>query len=1129
MAKEIALGASIRRSLSLLLLLPLSMCQTANPKHSANDGIGKTAAKTAAGTNFNWTSIGIGSIGQHSAVAQNAQMILVGTDTGSMYRSLDQGQNWHQVGTSRDVNLPLAGEVLHEEGKNPGYMGMSAIAIDPSESNVVWAGGVTGLYKSEDWGVTWRYVPLVVEGEVCYGKIGSPYFKIAAIGVDPKDSDRVAVGYGTFKFQAASGAIGKIFLTEDGGESWSPMCPWTANGSCPVAYACKKYCACGEPNCDESACYDPSEYDAGAFQSRNWRTILFDPKSGSPSDLYVGGYGGLFLYEGGVWRDLLSEAGDTLPEVLATPMSNDEDSVYKSRVTNFALLAGTSTTKSDLIVSFVPDSTGGEDDECDADEASVDDCSINGGIYYYSAVDGEWTEINHGIVRDLWVLVRDGTAEQYRFVVEASKKRYVASFPTDRYAYVIGHHVAWRRTIDPHDLVDGGYQWHSIAEKPLTTQEETNDFDCAACLDGSSCVIGDSGGSGGSGASEEACECSTHNWLLPNSLDDTYFVEGRGRFWQPSIATDVSYRDGRDIIVTGGENVFISPNANDSDEEGVVWESLTQDFTFQIHITDNIAALWANACLTDMYRQIYDDPPRPKYLTTHWVKARGLQNVVAMDLKEDPHDENAIAISYTDNGLYLSKDGGQQWRWSYHGIPGRYPREQSRSVTFDPRNPGVIFSSGGGSSHHGKYVFLSMDDGYTHWAMLDPFLESYDEHGSGEGEVAYTTKDRKGIKLRRLLLDDTLVGTGEDRKVVLYIGTNVGVHRLRMCLDPGHNAVCGDLDHETVEFTDYGHCEIRTEQYQDNTYLLEWCDLSHGAIRARAYTGVGTVGDVTEFDHDGVVYNLHMRGVYDLMFDTHHQMYALVPLERETGYLKATESEVEYPEREGVVNHAFAGAYRYELLDEGGAIRPVWIRIGAELSADDLGCADADCEKEIFAGDSDNLQMGGAMSMSVCNDGSVDHTLIVAGEKNAKTKGWYSARWLWYSDGSDLTNPTEFTRLPLPGGADDDNANKRAQAAYFNPADDTCSTIYLLTWSTDVVNEPAGIYVYRKTDTTTPWSAVSSGGWQAIDEGIGISTAPGGETDSGNFYFSPTNPARVYLVHEYGVFVGTDPMFLSGS
>ena len=84
----------------------------------------------------------------------------------------------------------------------PGESQVRALAVDPGNSSVVYAGAENGIYRSEDAGRTWSKLDSPMEG-----------LKIWSIAVDPSNSGNIFVGT----------APASLFRSRDGGQTWDSL------------------------------------------------------------------------------------------------------------------------------------------------------------------------------------------------------------------------------------------------------------------------------------------------------------------------------------------------------------------------------------------------------------------------------------------------------------------------------------------------------------------------------------------------------------------------------------------------------------------------------------------------------------------------------------------------------------------------------------------------------------------------------------------------------------------------------------------------------------------------------------------------------------------------------------------
>lgn len=92
--------------------------------------------------------------------------------------SEDNGKSWSR----RDAGLE--------------HFSVRAIALDPSNADSIVVGGLTGVYRSSDSGITWRKI--------------SEQVNVESLAIDPREADRVYVG--TWR---------QAWRTDDGGKSWN--------------------------------------------------------------------------------------------------------------------------------------------------------------------------------------------------------------------------------------------------------------------------------------------------------------------------------------------------------------------------------------------------------------------------------------------------------------------------------------------------------------------------------------------------------------------------------------------------------------------------------------------------------------------------------------------------------------------------------------------------------------------------------------------------------------------------------------------------------------------------------------------------------------------------------------------
>ena len=154
--------------------------------------------------NLTWRSVGPAvSGGRVAAVAgtpRNDQLYYLGTAGGGVWKSANGGATWEPVFEKQSVSA------------------IGAVAIDPTNENVVWAGtgeanprnNVSygdGLYKSTDGAKTWQRVGL------------AGVWSVSRIAIDPHDTRHVVVG--AFGDPYRDSTDRGVYVTFDGGRTWS--------------------------------------------------------------------------------------------------------------------------------------------------------------------------------------------------------------------------------------------------------------------------------------------------------------------------------------------------------------------------------------------------------------------------------------------------------------------------------------------------------------------------------------------------------------------------------------------------------------------------------------------------------------------------------------------------------------------------------------------------------------------------------------------------------------------------------------------------------------------------------------------------------------------------------------------
>lgn len=116
--------------------------------------------------------------------------VYVGTVGQGLWRSPDAGQKWMRVGWMPDD------QVFHLEAQ------VRAVAVDPRNSQIVFAGDELGLYRSEDGGTKWKKVPGKLDG-----------VSVWSLAIDPVNNDTMFAGV------RPSG----LYRSRDAGKTWEKL------------------------------------------------------------------------------------------------------------------------------------------------------------------------------------------------------------------------------------------------------------------------------------------------------------------------------------------------------------------------------------------------------------------------------------------------------------------------------------------------------------------------------------------------------------------------------------------------------------------------------------------------------------------------------------------------------------------------------------------------------------------------------------------------------------------------------------------------------------------------------------------------------------------------------------------
>jgi photosystem II stability/assembly factor-like uncharacterized protein len=243
---------------------------------------------------------------------RDPNIVYAGCEPIDIYLSLDGAKSWTRLESARatpgvaEFGYPLANVEPH----------VRDIVFDPADANVLYAALQVGfMIKSADGGKTWRLLDKGLDADV------------HAIVIDPRNSKRILIGSGGDSYRAGQAPGRSLYVSEDGGESWSPTAmdfaeeysvPLVMNPKNPdVLYAALAH---GSPG----SWRRPSGAEACLLKSadcgKSWRKLDHGPNDGgknftevlaideeSPQRMYAGTRSG-DIYEsndaGASWRKL---------------------------------------------------------------------------------------------------------------------------------------------------------------------------------------------------------------------------------------------------------------------------------------------------------------------------------------------------------------------------------------------------------------------------------------------------------------------------------------------------------------------------------------------------------------------------------------------------------------------------------------------------------------------------------------------------------------------------------------------------------------------------------------------------------------------------------------------------------
>ncbi|MFJ6616837.1 WD40/YVTN/BNR-like repeat-containing protein [Kitasatospora sp. NPDC091335] len=153
---------------------------------------------------------GYGGQGLHTILTdpRDPQRLLVAVSSGGVYRSKDGGDSW------QPSNTGLRAEFFPEEGQYPEFgQCVHKIAPDPVHPDRLYLQNHGGVYRSDDWGGSWRSIVDGLPAEFGF-----------AVAAHPRRADTAYLfPLGGADDRIPPGRRCRVFRTNDGGTSWQQL------------------------------------------------------------------------------------------------------------------------------------------------------------------------------------------------------------------------------------------------------------------------------------------------------------------------------------------------------------------------------------------------------------------------------------------------------------------------------------------------------------------------------------------------------------------------------------------------------------------------------------------------------------------------------------------------------------------------------------------------------------------------------------------------------------------------------------------------------------------------------------------------------------------------------------------